>query len=60
MLTVNEELEHKSIELAFSIEDLENIQNSLDSPLLVVDARGYFRHINEDARRLYLGEDFRL
>jgi two-component system, chemotaxis family, CheB/CheR fusion protein len=52
LLTVNEELEHKSIELAFSIEDLENIQNSLDSPLLVVDSRGYLRHINEDARHL--------
>jgi two-component system CheB/CheR fusion protein len=53
LLTVNEELEHKSIELAFSIEGLENVQNSLDSPLLVVDGRGYFRHINEDARRLF-------
>jgi two-component system CheB/CheR fusion protein len=53
LLTVNEELEQKSIELAFSIEDLENVQNSLDSPLLVIDGRGYFRHINEDARRIF-------
>ncbi|MBL8242331.1 MAG: EAL domain-containing protein [Bryobacterales bacterium] len=53
LLTVNEELEHKSIELAFSIEDLENVQNSLDSPLLVIDGRGYFRHVNDDARRLF-------
>lgn len=53
LLTVNEELEHKSIELSFSIEDLENIQNSLDAALFVTDARGYFRHINEDARKLF-------
>lgn len=53
LLTVNEELEHKSIELSFSIEDLENIQNSLDAALLVTDARGYFRHINEDAQGLF-------
>jgi two-component system CheB/CheR fusion protein len=53
LLTVNEEIEHKSIELAFLIEDLENIQNSLDGPLLVADARGYLRHVNEEARRLF-------
>lgn len=53
LLTVNEELEHKSLELGFTIEDLENIQNGLDSPLLVTDARGHFRHINSDARRLF-------
>ncbi|MBM3763084.1 MAG: PAS domain-containing protein [Acidobacteria bacterium] len=53
LLTVNEELEHKSIELSFSIEDLQNIQNSLDAALFVTDARGYFRHINEDARKLF-------
>jgi two-component system, chemotaxis family, CheB/CheR fusion protein len=53
LLTVNEELEHKSIELSFSIEDLENIQNSLEAALFVTDARGYFRHINEDARKLF-------
>lgn len=54
LLTVNEELEHKSIELSFSIEDLENIQNSLDAALFVTDARGYFRHINEDAKKLFV------
>ncbi len=53
LLTVNEELEHKSIELCFSIEDLENIQNSLEAALFITDARGHFRHINEDARRLF-------
>lgn len=53
LLTVNEEIEHKSIELGFLIEDLENIQNSLDGPLLVADARGYLRHVNEEARRLF-------
>lgn len=53
LLTVNEEIEHKSIELTLLNEDLENIQNSLDSPLFVADARGYFRHVNEDARRLF-------
>ena len=53
LLTVNEELEHKSIELSFSIEDLENIQNSLDAALFVTDARGCFRHINADARKLF-------
>jgi two-component system CheB/CheR fusion protein len=53
LLTVNEEIEHKSMELALLIEDLENIQNSLDGPLLVADARGYLRHINEEARRLF-------
>jgi two-component system CheB/CheR fusion protein len=52
LLTVNEELEQKSLELAFLIEDLENIENSIDSPLLVADARGLLRHMNEDARRL--------
>jgi len=53
LLTVNEELEHKSLELSFLIEDLENIENSIDSPLLVADARGLLRHMNEDARRLF-------
>jgi two-component system CheB/CheR fusion protein len=53
LLTVNEELEHKSLELSFLIEDLENIENSIDSPLLVADARGFLRHMNEDARRLF-------
>ncbi|GAB4368127.1 MAG: hypothetical protein OHK0021_11420 [Bryobacter sp.] len=53
LLTVNEEIEHKSLELALLIEDLETIQNSLDGPLLVADARGYLRHVNEEARRLF-------
>jgi two-component system CheB/CheR fusion protein len=53
LLTVNEELEHKSLELSFAIEDLENIENSIDSPLLVADSRGFLRHMNDDARRLF-------
>lgn len=53
LLTVNEEMETKSLELSFLIEDLENIENSIDSPLLVADARGFLRHMNEDARRLF-------
>lgn len=53
LLTVNEEIEHKSIELSFLIEDLENIQNSLDGPLLVADSRGFLRQVNEEARRMF-------
>ncbi len=38
---------------AFSLEDLEALENSLDSPLLVVDRQGHLRHRNKDARLLF-------
>ena len=47
-----QEWEHKSIQLASLVEDLENVQNCLDSPLLGIDGCGSFRHINQAARLL--------
>ena len=49
LVTVNEELEHKSLELALLLADFENIQNSIDSPVLVVTPQGVVRHLNSAA-----------
>ncbi|MBL8221084.1 MAG: hypothetical protein JNL62_17755, partial [Bryobacterales bacterium] len=51
LVTVNEELEQKSLQLAAAVEDLSNIQNSLHSPMLVVDSACQLRHANLAAEK---------
>ncbi len=51
LVTVNEELEQKSLQLAAAVEDLSNVQDSLHSPMLVVDAACHVRHANLAAQR---------
>jgi two-component system CheB/CheR fusion protein len=53
LVTVNEELEHKSAESALLVEDLENIQDSIDSPLVIIDPSGNLRHANQSAIRQF-------
>ncbi|MEZ5353602.1 MAG: EAL domain-containing protein [Bryobacteraceae bacterium] len=40
MVAANEESEHKTLELSLALDDLEHIQNSLRSPLLVLECLG--------------------
>ncbi|MBL8233271.1 MAG: EAL domain-containing protein [Bryobacterales bacterium] len=49
LVTVNEELEHKSQELSLLLTDFENIQNSIESPVLVVTPQVVIRHLNSAA-----------
>ncbi|MBL8178356.1 MAG: EAL domain-containing protein [Bryobacterales bacterium] len=51
LVTVNEELEQKSVQLAAAVEDLGNVQNSIQSPMLVVDGACHLRQSNLAAER---------
>ncbi|MFN7920011.1 MAG: EAL domain-containing protein [Bryobacteraceae bacterium] len=49
LVTVNDELESKSSELVRLLEDFQEIQDSIDSPILVLDGDGNIRYLNREA-----------
>lgn len=55
LLTVNDELKAKSVELELLSSDLQNIRNSLDFPLIVVDEKLEITQINDSANVLIDG-----
>lgn len=55
LLTVNDELKAKSVELELLSADLNNIRDSLDFPLIVVDEKLEITQINDSAQVLVEG-----
>jgi two-component system CheB/CheR fusion protein len=51
LITVNDELSQTSVKLSGLVADLENIQNSVDTPVLVVDQDLILTRYNEPAAR---------